>query len=182
MKTIKDILKADNYEQRRRIANNLAISREDKNALIANESNGGGDNEELVYYKTNRSQVNLQSMQIMAIVPVVKFIATSPDNIDGEEIFVPQLLLLNGYGDGRYLAGFAISKKSIYTVFEGLRCLTSGTIEERTNDIINYAITNKLISNEDAPAIKEQMLVPFNEYCTQCTKEEYESLITIKPE
>ena len=42
MKTIKDILKADNYEQRRRIANNLAISKEDKNALIVNKSNEGG--------------------------------------------------------------------------------------------------------------------------------------------
>ena len=42
MKTIKDILKADSYEQRRRIANNLAISRDDKNALITNQSEGGG--------------------------------------------------------------------------------------------------------------------------------------------
>ena len=42
MKTIKDILKSDNVEQRRRIAKTLAISKEDKNALIVNESNGGG--------------------------------------------------------------------------------------------------------------------------------------------
>ena len=42
MKTIKDILKTDNIEQRRRISKILAISKEDKNALIANEPNGGG--------------------------------------------------------------------------------------------------------------------------------------------
>lgn len=51
MKTIKDILKADNYEQRRRIANNLAISREDKNALIVNQSSGWGGDSNLIYYK-----------------------------------------------------------------------------------------------------------------------------------
>lgn len=51
MKTIKDILKTDNVEQRRRIANNLAISKEDKNALITNESNGGGGDSNLIYYK-----------------------------------------------------------------------------------------------------------------------------------
>lgn len=50
MKTIKDILKADNYEQRRRIANNLAISKEDKNALIVNKSNGGGDGTSKIHY------------------------------------------------------------------------------------------------------------------------------------
>ena len=44
MKTIKDILKSDSIEQRRRIAKTLAISKEDKNALIVNESNGGCGN------------------------------------------------------------------------------------------------------------------------------------------
>ena len=54
MKTIKDILKTDNIEQRRRIAKNLAISREDKNALITNESSGGGgDSNGITYYKVN---------------------------------------------------------------------------------------------------------------------------------
>ena len=42
MKTIKDILKTDNIEQRRRIAKNLAISKDDKDALIVNKSGGGG--------------------------------------------------------------------------------------------------------------------------------------------
>ena len=54
MKTIKDILKADSIEQRRRIANNLAISKEDKNALIVNQSSGGGgdsDDVNIEYYK-----------------------------------------------------------------------------------------------------------------------------------
>ena len=92
------------------------------------------------------------------------------------------MFLLNGYGDGRYLAGFAISKKSIYTILDGVYVLTSGSIEERVNDIIDYAITNGSISNEYVTAFKEQLLSKFNEYCTQCTKEEYESLITIKPE
>lgn len=51
MKTIKDILKADSYEQRRRIAKTLAISKEDKNALIVNKSNGGGGEIKHRYYK-----------------------------------------------------------------------------------------------------------------------------------
>lgn len=52
MKTIKDILKSDSIEQRRRIAKTLAISKEDKNALIVNQSNGGGGNGiNIEYYK-----------------------------------------------------------------------------------------------------------------------------------
>lgn len=58
MKTIKDILKADNYEQRRRIANNLAISKEDKNALIVNKSSGGsGGTSKIHYYGFDSSAV-----------------------------------------------------------------------------------------------------------------------------
>lgn len=56
MKTIKDILKSDSIEQRRRIANNLAINREDKNALIVNESNGGGKSK-ICYYRFDSNSV-----------------------------------------------------------------------------------------------------------------------------
>lgn len=117
----------------------------------------------------------------MIIAPVVKFIAISPDSLDGSEVFTPQVFLINGYGDGRFLAGFAISRKNIYSILEGTYILTSGTIEERVNDIINYYVTNGVISNEDTLTVKEQILSDFNEYCTQCTKEEYEAMITIKP-
>lgn len=72
MKTIKDILKADSYEQRRRIANNLAISREDKNALIVNKSNGGGDDSNgVTYYKVNLDNTGENYPLIRTITCVV---------------------------------------------------------------------------------------------------------------
>lgn len=41
MKSIKDILKTNSIKQRRKIANTLVITKEDKNALITNKSGGG---------------------------------------------------------------------------------------------------------------------------------------------
>ena len=62
MKSIKDILKSDSIEQRRRIAKNLAISKEDKNALIVNKSNGWGSDSngiDIEYYKVTIPTDNL---------------------------------------------------------------------------------------------------------------------------
>ena len=185
---LNDVFKANNYAGRKKVLDRFPLSKEDKDNVnksierLSSSSGGGGNDEELVYYKTNRSEVNLQSMQTMRFAPIVKFIAGDPNSLNGIEMFIPQDFLIDAYGDGRYIAGFAISRKSIYLWVDGTYILTSGSMEERVNDIINYLLSIGHISNEDVPAFKEQILVPFNEYCTQCTKEEYESLITSKPE
>ena len=121
-------------------------------------------------------------MQTMHFAPIIKFVGGEPNSLNGYEIFVPQEFLAYEGGDGRYIVGFAISRKSIYVWIDGTYILTSGSMEERVNDIINYMLSIGYISKEDIPAFNQQILAPFNEYCTQCTKEEYESLITIKPE
>lgn len=183
MKTIKDILKADSYEQRRRIAKNLAISREDKNALITNESNGGETDDDLIYYKTTRTQEpNIQNVVVLSsILPIVKYIATNPDSSYFVEVFTPQRMLFTSYGDGRFLAGFACSKRfTSYFLENELLINSAGTVEERIDSIKNSLIAAG-ISNEDAINYTNAWLTQFNEICSECTKEEYEAMITIKP-
>lgn len=121
MKTIKDILKADSYEQRRRIANNLVISRDDKNALITNQSGGGGSdvNETICYYKTKRSQsYNTQDNPVCQLCGDVEFLVTY--TADGNIAF-PVSGATGwdfGYGDGRQCVGFAFSNKKNSCFYE----------------------------------------------------------------
>lgn len=191
MKTIKDILKADSYEQRRRIANNLAINRDDKNALITNQSEGGGSdiNETIYYYKTKRSQsYNTQDNPVCQLCGDVEFLVTY--TVDGNIAF-PVSGAIGwgfGHGDGRQCVGFAFSNKKTPVFMnpqQGIYTYVKGSFEERIKQMIQLMM-KAAGAGASYEEVKEAIYNQFNvdefyENCTQITKEEYEALITNKP-
>lgn len=129
MKTIKDILKTDNYEQRRRIANNLTISRDDKNALIANQC-GGGDSDPLFtntrYYRVDWSkQVSVIGSAATTVLGLSadfiifkfnsQYIGTKLVGTVMGDIFADKLELYIRVSDYKLMAGANSNYEVIYT-------------------------------------------------------------------
>lgn len=190
MKTIKDILKADSIEQRRRIANNLAISKEDKNALIVNKSNGGGssNNQNLVYYKNNRfdDKSFMDFHFLVSCVPIIEVVIGDNLNIDDslEYTFAtnPVWGQYMKFGDDRFFVGFVIdTSKSYLCSSEELFINTSGTMQQRYQQIIDFLNNDTEHDNQDIISAVNEEWNLWNTAFTEITKEEYESLITIKP-
>lgn len=190
MKTIKDILKADSYEQRRRIANNLAISREDKNALIVNQSNGGGgsSNQKLVYYKNNRfDDINFVNFYyLFSCTPIIEMLVGNDLNNDDSLKLTFVTNPLYGFymknGDDRFIVGFVIDTSRPYLCStEGLFVNTSGTMQQRYQQIIDFLNNDTEYDNKDIISEVNEEWNLWSSAFTECTKEEYEALITIKP-
>ena len=179
--------------------NNKPIIQGDKNLKTSNElhisevsggeNSGGGDsNETIYYYKTKRNQ-SFDSQHNLAF-RISNTVETLIYNDADGNIITPATVLIAiqaGYGDGRYLAGFAISDKKTRMSTnpdQGGYVYITGSIEERIEQIIQL-IVNEM--GETYETIKEFVYANFrvNEFyenCTQITKEEYEALITYKPE
>lgn len=175
MKTIKDILKADNYEQRRRIANNLAISREDKNALIVNQSNGGGGsgNNDITYYKVNLD--NVPDGMYSSIRQMVYMFAVEIKAIHGE----------SGYGYSNFTiapAGYFIQPldnlKPLAIGVQSYIKLITGSLDDNDNITNENNMVMEGTLKEVIDTLSELATLPFNffDYLEPITKEEFYSL------
>lgn len=175
MKTIKDILKADNIEQRRRIANNLAISREDKNALIVNQSNGGGSgNNDITYYKVNLDNApddNFHDIKLIACM-----VAAEMKAIFGE----------SGNGFSNFIIGPAGS--SIFQASDNFKPLAigvpsyikliTGMLDDNDNIIDKDSMIVEGTLKEVIDTLSEAFRLQINvfDYFEPITKEEFYSL------
>lgn len=134
MKTIKDILKSDNIEQRRRIAKTLAISKEDKNALIVNESNGGGGNSsDIEYYRVIRP-TDKQVAYLLSMVLLVTSAFINCNQINNIQWIGPGTVATQMDGAHNYniLAIGFINKKAI-SIYDEEITILEGTLQERAD-------------------------------------------------
>lgn len=158
MKTIKDILKADSIEQRRRIANNLAISREDKNALIANESNGGGGNgANIEYYKLiDPNVINDVIINLVAFSSCFLncFYGESGSNLHNHSI-ANNILSGKSY-NFKVLAIVFIDIKSIYDTGDGYPITFEGSLQERADYLCEMLGKPKININDYLEPITEE--------------------------
>lgn len=186
-------------KQRIGIYNKKVVVAGDKNLAGPNEihidsvskgsSNGGNNEDNLVYYKNNRfDNKSLGNFyHLLCVVPVIKGIIGTEllDDDSLEQTYeanVP-ILLMHKYGDDRFMEAFCIDTSlSLPDTIEGLFIKTSGTMQERYQQIIDG------INNDNTIEVnKEDLIVTINEewdlwksLFTEITKEEYESLITMK--
>ena len=132
MKTIKDILKSDSIEQRRRIAKNLAISKEDKNALIVNQSNGGGGDSNLIYYKFKNISIDNVGQSIEQFSLMLSNVVNFVHKVDGGSTHI------FGPGGLAYIAG---NRGTINLLAVGVsKYIKTYQIEGTFDDIINNSL------------------------------------------
>ena len=135
MKSIKDILKTDSIKQRRKIANTLVISKEDKNALITNKSGGGGNDSNginIEYYKVNNidNTIILQLIEFFSILLSFKAIGSeTPTHIGAGS-------LIRSAGESRInIFAFAFIDKKILIIEDDGNILLEleGSLQERAD-------------------------------------------------
>lgn len=188
-----DVFKANNHAGRKKILDRFPLSKEDKanvNKSIEELSQSNGDNKSnLVYYKNNRfDDKGLNSFyHLLCVVPVIKgIIGTELLNDDSlEQTYEGNVmgLFMHKYGDDRFTEAFCIDTSlSLPDIMDGLFINTSGTMQQRYQQIIDSINNDNALEND-----KEALIATINEewnlwksLFTEITKEEYESLITLK--
>lgn len=181
MKTIKDILKTDNIEQRRRIAKNLAISKDDKDALITNKSSEvGGIQTEYCYYKVNQGfeqSEELNGMLYRFLNPTNIICHFLGDKYSDKYIEMP----FSSYvSNPTYEIKYIKHNPNEYLMYIGTysSLIVKGDLYEVFDIYIQYMIDKMgSIPQEDIDAMKNQMYSAI----TPCTKEEYEDIINVFP-
>lgn len=175
MKTIKDAIQASSIEQRRRILNNISIDKDSKNFIVrgeASQANGGSDlsNIPCYYYKIIKTPNDeIEFNMLLKSTGYFEYVV----NVDSEGTF--QTNTTNAYWDYTNVIACKLIDIPIITSIDASDKISTIII---SGDIVNrfFTVYSKAVTDITIDMIQQQL----DTYCTQITKEEYESLITIK--
>lgn len=147
---------------------------ENKLNSITGSSEGGGD--KLYYYTWNTDQYDAQISFIADILSPIKI----NDVIIGSNYAFHRVdkFFINGKPDdiyNRHFDAFCISSKS-YIIYDGVN------IDYKIYNVPEGDLITKLYSIMGGDYSMEQLASELNYYVKEITKEEYESMITYKPE